>query len=96
MLIAVIKENQSALDLATQHLGTAEASFNFCLLNGISLTEDLISSDVVEISEQVETVVEVSDYFAKKGIELATGYPLIAEEAIGIGVMIIEQNFTVT
>ena len=95
-MFKIIKDNQSPLDIATQYLGTAEASFSFCLLNGISLTDDLFSGSAVEIIEPVEAEIEVSDYFAKKEIELATGFPLVPEQLIGIGVMIIEQNFTVT
>jgi hypothetical protein len=91
-----ILENQSVLDAVTQYLGTAEASFDFCLANDVSISDDLIVNDFVEIPESVDKIVLVSDYFAEKSIDLATGYPLIEnDDPVGIGVMIVEHDFIV-
>lgn len=95
MAKVTILENQSVLDVVTQYLGTLEASFVFCIENNLSLTEDLISNTKVEIPETKEKVALVSDYFAEKKKDLATGYPLIFPDPIGIGEMIIEQTFIV-
>lgn len=96
MAKAVIIENQSVLDATVQHLGNLEAAFDFCFKNGKNLTEDLFSNEVVEIPESLDQKADVSNYFAEKSIELATGFPLIEEIEIGIGEMIIQQTFIVT
>lgn len=93
---AVIIENQSVLDAATQYLGNLEAVFDFCFANDKALTDDMTSSEVVEIPESLDEKVDILNYFAEKGIELTTGFPLIEEpESGGIGIMIISQNFIV-
>lgn len=91
-----ILENQSVLDTVTQFLGTIEASFDLCKQNGLSLSDDLQANSFIEVPESVNKIVLISDYFAEKNIDLATGYPLIETPPIGIGVMIIEQTFIVT
>lgn len=96
MVKKVIIENQSVLDAATQFSGTLEAAFDFCLLNSKSLTDELFSKEIVLVGESIFEKKEVSEYFDKKETELATGFPLLEPELIGIGVMIIEQNFIVS
>jgi molybdenum cofactor biosynthesis enzyme MoaA len=96
MTEVVIIENQSVLDAVTQHLGTPEASFEFCLANGKALSDDMLSNEIVIIPESINKITEISNYFAEKKVELATGYPLIDNEVFGIGEMIILQTFTVT
>jgi hypothetical protein len=91
----IIVENQSVLDVVTQYLGTLEASFAFCIENNISLTDDLTSNEKVEITKTKENVSLVSDYFAEKKKDLATGYPLIFPDQLGIGTMTLEQTFIV-
>ena len=91
-----ILENQSVLDTVTQFLGTLEASFDLCKENSLSLTDDLQANSFLEVPESVDKIVLISDYFAEKSIDLATGYPILEPEAIGIGVMIVEFDFIVT
>lgn len=97
MAKAVIIENQSVLDAVVQYLGNLEAAFDFCFENGKALSDDMNSNDVVEIPQSTNKQTEISNYFAEKKIELATGFPLIEEDDLGgIGVMIISQTFIVT
>lgn len=91
-----IVENQSVLDAVTQHFGTLEEVFVFCLENGLSITDDLQSNDVLTLPAAINTQTEASNYFAEKNIKLATGFPLVEASAYGIGAMIIEDTFIVS
>lgn len=93
-MITVI-ENQSVPDVIAQNYGSLEAAFSFLLLNDLSLTDDLVSNDQYEVSEDVNRNLDITEYFQAKKIQLATGYPLIDEENVGIGVMIIGQTFII-
>ncbi|QHB38503.1 hypothetical protein lotta81_gp045 [Flavobacterium phage vB_FspM_lotta8-1] len=96
MTEVLIIENQSVLDIVTQHLGTLEASFEFCLANGKALSEDMFSNETVIVPQSTNKKTDILNYFAEKKVELATGYPLIDNEVFGIGEMIILQNFIIT
>lgn len=91
----VIKENQSILDVACQAFGTAEAGFAFAMLNGLALTDDVFSNNVLELPAIDVKKSEISGYFSEKNIELATGFPLVEVPSYGIGQMIIQNNFIV-
>jgi len=91
-----VKENQSILDVVSQSLGSLEAAFAFCLVNEVSISEDLSSGQFVEIPDSPDKNVDVLNYFSAQEQELASGFPLTEDLSGGIGVMIIEQTFIVT
>lgn len=92
-----ILENQSVLDTVTQFLGTLEASFDLLKANGLSLTDDLKANTFIQVPESVDKIVLISDYFAEKRVDLATGFPLADNgQETGIGFMVVELDFIVT
>lgn len=90
-----IKENQSVFDVVAQIYGTAEASFFFGAFNNLAITDDIYSNDVLKVPVSDLKKNEISSYFLQKNIELATGYPIITISEVGVGEMIIENNFIV-
>jgi hypothetical protein len=94
-ILIKIKENQSVLDVVSQVIGTAEASFIFGALNDLAITDDIHSNDILKVPVTELKKNEISSYFLQKNIELATGFPLVEVGEYGIGEMIIENNFIV-
>jgi hypothetical protein len=91
-----IKENQSTLDLATQHNGDAKSVVDFCLKNGLSITETLNSGGALELGESAYIDDKIKQYYKAKGHELATGAARADADVLGIGSMIIGTNFDVS
>lgn len=89
---AILKSQQTLIDLAIQHCGDPEACFDLAMLNGLSITDlpatgaNLITPPVIDsrvvswfISEEIEPASNISD-----GIT-----------AVGIGQMVINVNFII-
>ena len=77
----IVTEGQSIIDIAIQEYGTALASFDLAVVNGLNLTDDLRPGQKLEIKESFYTLPEVQKYFKdrkqliKSGIEITTPNP---------------------
>lgn len=66
----ITQEHQSIIDLAIQACGSAEAAFEFALLNGLSVTGDLETGHALSVPDVMD--VDVLNYYSQKGICPAT------------------------
>jgi hypothetical protein len=91
--------NQSLPDIAIRHCGTVEAVTDIAILNNISITQELIPGQLIQIPSKDYGNQEVVNYFAANKIEPATAlteeHNALVEGNSGIGYWIIENNFIV-
>jgi len=86
----VVLNNQSLFDIALMVSGSAAAAFDIALENGISLTDDLESGQVLKFSGAPVNKKTV-DYYTVNGIIPATGYT--GAEAFGIFDEFFDETF---
>lgn len=67
-----IKHNQSLLDLSVQSFGTMEALMESAFLNNLSVTDELIEGEVLELPEFNKGQTEIIDYYNKRQIKPVT------------------------
>lgn len=91
----ILKQNQSALDFATQTSGDLKSLIDFCLLNGLSITEEIQAGTEVSVPETEHKNEIIADYFESKNIELSTSSPRAISIILGIGTMTIGSDFDV-
>lgn len=94
----IIIENQSLLDVAIQEHGNAMTAFDWCLQNGLSITDDLVPGQKLTTPISEFRNADVAGYFEGKNQKIATGFnagilDLLPE--LGIGTMAIETTFIV-
>lgn len=70
MATAIIQQGQSLMDVSIQKCGSVTALFELALLNGISITEDVLVGTVLELPPVVN--IGVAQYFEDKQIVPAT------------------------
>lgn len=89
--------NQSILDVALQHTGTVESSFEIATRNGFSVSDQMAAGASIEIPEDVFKNTDVLNKYNAKKIEPATGSSDFGDQEIptlkGIGYMQIGNNF---
>lgn len=94
MLTVKVKNRQTLLDIATLYLGSADAAFDLAMLNGISITEELVSGQEIKLGSVVDAF--VVEYLKTVDARPASGddvsNPFILE---GIGYDIIGSTFKV-
>lgn len=93
-----ILNNQSLIDIALQHRGTATAAFEIAVANELSLTDDLTVGKIQVIPETLYANRDIADYYRSKGLLPATAVTDNFIEEIydpGIGEMIIEKTFII-
>ena len=73
----IVRDGQTLFDIAIQELGSTEAAFDLAMTNGLSLTDDLIPVQELELSEIVDS--NISNYYKNKGINPATSIIAQAE-----------------
>lgn len=71
-------EVQTLFDIAIQSCGSAEAAFDFAVLNGVSLTDEPVVIDVVPGIVDAD----IAAYFLNKNIQPATGLVEAAERVV--------------
>ena len=94
-----VTSQQSTLDLALQHCGSLEAAFDLALLNNVSITDDLLDGQKLDIPAALSK--DVTKYYAVHDIRPATA---ITTEAIneiicsgeGVEFWAIEYDFVVS
>jgi len=80
----IAQEHQTIIDLAIQCTGSAEAAFEMALLNGLSLTDDVVAGMDIETHGRASVLdVDVLNYFTQKGICPATAIGVIPELVVG-------------
>jgi hypothetical protein len=91
-----VRNNQSLLDIAIQCRGTAEAAFEIAVANNISITDDLITGQVLLIPQTRYYNKTMADYYQGKGFLPATAVTddyIESLDSPGIGEMVISINF---
>jgi hypothetical protein len=76
-------EGQTIFDIAVQQCGSADAAFALAVLNGVSLTDDLIPGKELALPEVVNA--DVALYFKSKNLQPATS---LAAQAQIIGSLV--------
>lgn len=66
-----VQDNQSIIDLAIQHCGSAEAAFDLAALNGISITDELAAGQTLQLPDVANK--DIAKYYFDRGIVPATG-----------------------
>lgn len=67
-----VKHSQSVFDVSIQEYGTVEAALEIAFANDVSLTEELIAGDELELPEFENTNPEIMAYYNKHQIKPAT------------------------
>lgn len=90
--------SQSIIDIAIQEYGTAQASFQLAMANGLSITDKLTAGQkLVALVKPNYLNTDIQKYYKNKGIQPATAVAGYTEqENGGIGEMIINQTFIVS
>lgn len=95
----VVLNNQTLLDIAIRYFGTIEAVLSIAILNSISITEELVPGQTLELPNVDFGFQEVVAFFEVNKIQPATALTQeesdIIEGASGIGFWIIGNNFIV-
>ncbi|HEX8576684.1 MAG TPA: hypothetical protein VF677_10375 [Flavobacterium sp.] len=91
--------NQTLLDVAVRYFGTVEAVLAIAILNNISITQDLVPGQILEIPNLDYGYQEIVTFFNVNKKQPATALTeenkAIIEGDSGIGFWIIEDNFIV-
>lgn len=97
MSLVTVQPKQSLVDIAIQTRGTVKAVFELAVLNGYSVTDDLVPGAILETEVETEDV-EIAAFYKKHQLKPATA--LRAEDVFnanptGIDYMIIGTDFIV-
>ena len=96
--MATVLHNQSILDFAIQHTGSAQNAFEIAMANNMSVTEQLTAGHTLVIPSSIVNDVDVKNYYQSKSIQPATDitqYEDSEENPEGISIWILNQNFIV-
>jgi len=88
-------KGQSLFDVACICLGAAEAAIQIALLNGISVTDDLVVGQELKLPDVVNR--DIVSYYANNGLNPATGITDTEVERLGgLGYMALGIDFIVS
>ncbi|TDX86169.1 hypothetical protein [Epilithonimonas xixisoli] len=96
--MAIVLHNQSLLDFAIQHTGSAHNAFEIAMANNISITDQLTAGSELVIPDSIVNDVGVKNYYQSKSIQPATDITQNGESEEtpeGISIWILNQNFIV-
>ncbi|MCZ2141064.1 MAG: hypothetical protein LC096_06680 [Bacteroidia bacterium] len=88
----IVEQGQCLVDMAIQYNGNALAIFDIALINGISLTEDIVPGQ--ELKETAVLDNRIKNYFSK--ITPARGSDIDTLEQQGIGYWYIGLDFIIS
>lgn len=92
---SIIHQGQSFLDKVIEQTGDIENTFDMALLNNASITDDLFVGAYVKVSTVTKkSVVDFYNEYNRPATAL-TNEQQQEVQSLGIGSMIIEQNFRV-
>lgn len=92
-----IRPLQTLMDIAIQEKGTVLAVFEMAVLNGLSITDDLVPGNLIDYDVSIEDI-EIKAFFKRNNIYPATALRPIDLSNVkpsGIDYMIIGTNFIV-
>lgn len=94
-----IFHNQSIFDIAIQNNGNVISAFELAIENGLSLTDELIPGQTIEVTTSPLIDIDLVDFFKGKKLLIATAFNGSENEDIlpqlGIGAMRIGSTFIV-
>lgn len=91
-----ILHHQSLLDLAIQHTGSVENTFDLALQNNRSLTDDLEAGESIQlIAYGIQQNKDILNYYTAKNIQPATAITAAVERPQGISYWAIGIDFIV-
>lgn len=70
--MALVKHNQSVLDIAVQHFGTLESLLALAYANNLSPTDELVSGGQLELPEYSNGQDAVVGFYQKNQVKPAT------------------------
>jgi LysM repeat protein len=93
----VVLNNQTLKDVAVRYCGTVEALAEIAILNNISITQDLVPEQILEIPNTDYDNQEVINYFNTNKIQPACGFVgnTLPDTPTGIDYMIVGTDFIV-
>ena len=68
----VVKYNQSLLDLSIQAFGTVEAVIESAFMNDLSVTDELIEGEELELPEFKKVQTEIMNFYTKNKLKPVT------------------------
>ena len=93
-----VLHNQSLLDLALQHTGGIESIFELAVLNGKSVTDDMVAG--ASLLVEATTNKDILAYYTAKNIQPATAFTKADEQVFerleGISIWAINLDFIVS
>nr|WP_294922212.1 hypothetical protein [uncultured Flavobacterium sp.] len=91
-----VNHNQNLFDVSIQENGNVMTVFELALLNGFSITDNIVPSQNIDVVKSELVAQELVDYFKNKNHVVATGgvNDLVIERK-GIGKMIVGKDFIV-
>ena len=96
--MAIVLHNQSLLDFAIQHTGSAQNAFEIAMANNMSITDQLTAGSELVVAGSIVNDVDVKNYYQSKSLQPATDitqYEDSEENPEGISIWILNQNFIV-
>ena len=91
--------NQTLLDIAIRHCGSIDAVIDIAVLNNVSITDDLVPGQLLNLPTKDYGVQEVINFFELNQMEPATALTeeqkALTEGNSGIGFWEIGNNFIV-
>ena len=97
--MAIVLHNQSLLDIAIQHTGNVLNAFLIAQANGLAVSDELSTGQILIIPETVENNNDILNYYSSRAIQPATALTEIVTEIVrqrGIGYMQIGKTFKVS
>lgn len=71
----IVSAGQNLLDVAIHQTGSVFSFFEMALKNGVSLNDELVPGQKIEVFQTVYSNVDFVNFFKSKGLRIATGYP---------------------
>ena len=97
--MAIVLHNQSLLDFAIQHTGSAQNAFEIAKANGLAISAEVVAGTELIIPGTVMNDVDVLQYYASRAIQPATDVTVSSddeqEEQEGISIWGINNDFIV-
>jgi hypothetical protein len=75
-----VSDGQTLFDIAIRYCGDASEAIAIAILNGISITDDLVTAQPIDVLPTIDS--DISGYYDNKGLCPATGITTPAESAL--------------
>lgn len=96
----IILHNQSLLDVCLQHTGSLAGIFELALANGLSVSDDVIAGQTLQVPDTLAVDKDVLAYYRAKNIQPATAFTSAdkknSEKPEGISIWAINLDFKVS